>query len=79
MALAQLSERNAVLEKMNAMRGRMQIGILSEGLQVLLLSARAGDAGAQQDLKTLRILLQQVLDSGQDAASRIAVIRRSES
>ena len=63
LAMTQVAERNARLEQMNAMRGRMQVGILSEGLQVLLLTARAGDQGAQTDLRTLRDLLQQVLDT----------------
>jgi len=75
--IAQLAERNALLERMNGMRGRIAVGVFSEGLQVLLLAARGGDAGAQSDLKTLRDLLQQVLDTS-DVASRITVVRRPE-
>lgn len=74
--IAQLEQRNLQLEQINMVRGRVAIGTLSEGLQALLLQARTGDAGAQQDLRILRDLLRQVADSGDDARSRITVVRQ---
>ena len=74
--ITQLEQRNLQLEQINMVRGRVAIGTLSEGLQALLLQARAGDAGAQQDLRILRDLLRQVTDSEDDPRSRITVVRQ---
>ena len=74
--IAQLEQRNAALEAINMMRGRIAVGTLTEGLSALILQAHTGDAGAQQDLRLLRDFLQQVLDSENDPRSRITVVRQ---
>jgi hypothetical protein len=78
LAMAQLQQRNQQLEQVCAMRGRVAIGTFSEGLQALLLGARGGDPGAQQDLRVLRDLLGQVAESADDPKSRITVVRRPD-
>ncbi len=76
--LKQMVDQLTQHQQVAAMRGRMIVSMFSEGLQIVLQAARAGDPGAQSDLKVLRDLLQSVDDSGNEPRARITVVRRPE-
>jgi hypothetical protein len=61
-------------QRIDAMRGRMLLGMVEDGLRVLLVQAQNGDAEAQGELGNLRKMLHEVLRDD-DVRSKIAVVR----
>jgi hypothetical protein len=62
-------------QRVDAMRGRMMLGMVEDGLRVLLSTAQGGEAAAQGELANLRAMLREVLRED-DPREKIAVVRR---
>ena len=59
------------MQVIDAKRSRIMLGLIADGLQMILLAAAAGDASSTEEVAQLKRHLQGVLDSG----SRLAVVR----
>lgn len=62
-------------DQIDALQGRVFLGLVGDGLRVLVAAAQAGDPVAQTELRNLRNVLREILDSGDDVHTRIAVVR----
>jgi len=73
----QLTAMLAQAQAVDAKRARVILGIVIDGLAILFNAAKAGDAGAQQELSTLSFALKTILEDNNEPTSRLSVVRRN--